>query len=304
MLCAMAQTFRAWREGGQHFQHRGHAIFFQAGGAGGAGPTLLCIHGLPTASWDFARLWPQLTEHFARVLAPDMIGFGWSNKPAQYSYSIFDQADLHETLLREQGVTRFVLLAHDYGVTVAQELLARHEERRARGDHTLGIEAVCFLNGGLFPETHRALLIQKLMLTRIAPVLSRAMTRRTFGRSFSSVFGARTKPSRLELDEFWQLITSGQGRRIFYRLFHYIPERRLHRTRWVAALTETSVPLRFVNGADDPISGAHVVQRYRELVPTPDTVLLSGIGHYPHVESPDAVWQACRSLLAAHASVS
>jgi pimeloyl-ACP methyl ester carboxylesterase len=37
---------------------------------------------------------------------------------------------------------------------------------------------------------------------------------------------------------------------------------------------------------DDPLSGAHMVERYRQLVPEPDTVQLQGIGHYPHTEAP------------------
>ena len=77
---------------------------------------------------------------------------------------IFDQADLHEALLRERGITRLHVLAHGYGVTVAQELLARHDERRLRGDHSLIIEGVCFLDGGVFPESHRPLLIQRRAL--------------------------------------------------------------------------------------------------------------------------------------------
>src|ERR1700712_4301012 len=129
MLCWMELTFEGWRKSGQRTSHRGLSIFYQAGGSGGTGPNLLCIHGLPTASWDWSRIWPSLSARFAQVLAPDMIGFGWSDKPLDYAYSIFDQADLHEALLRERGVTRFRILSHDYGVTVAQELLARHDER-------------------------------------------------------------------------------------------------------------------------------------------------------------------------------
>jgi len=54
----------------------------------------------------------------------------------------------------------------------------------------------------------------------------------------------------------------------------------------VAALQQSGVPLRLINGAADPVSGAHVVARYCELVPQPDTVTLQGIGHYPHTEAP------------------
>jgi len=76
---------------------------------------------------------------------------------------------------------------------------------------------------------------------------------------------------------------------VMHRLIRYMPERVRQRERWVTAMQRCDVPLRVVDGAADPISGAHMVARYRELIPTPDTVLLEGIGHYPQVEAPERV---------------
>ena len=294
----MTPTFESWREGGRRFTHRGHAIFWQAGGSGGEeGRTLLCIHGFPTASWDWHALWPALCQQFDRVVAPDMIGFGWSDKPYAYRYSIFDQADLHENLLRAEGIRRYHILAHDYGDTVAQELLARHQDRRAAGDDSLVLQSVCLLNGGLFPETHRAARVQKLLLTPLGPLLGVLMNERSFARSFAAVFGKETRPDAAELRQFWQLLAHHGGKRIAHKLIRYIPERRANRARWVGALQSASLPLRLIDGPVDPISGAHMVERYRELVPKPDTVLLPGIGHYPQVEDPQGT---LRAFLAFH----
>jgi hypothetical protein len=44
--------------------------------------------------------------------------------------------------------------------------------------------------------------------------------------------------------------------------------------------------LRVIDGEVDPISGAHMVERYRQLIADADTVLLPGIGHYPQIEAP------------------
>lgn len=292
----MPDALDGWRDAGKTLRFGEHGVFYRSAGRGSADSTLLCVHGLPTASWDFYRIWSTLEARFGLVLAPDMLGFGFSAKPRGHAYSIAEQADLHEQLLREHGVARFHVLAHDYGVTVAQELLARHHERLARGDTSLQLESICFLNGGLFPETHRALLIQKLMLTPLGPLLSRALNFRAFRRSFGGVFGPQTKPSAAELSQFWRLLTHRDGKREFYRLFHYIPERRAQRARWVGALQQTDVPLRLVNGPEDPVSGAHLAARYRELIPKADVVSLPGIGHYPHVEDPEGVLRACASL--------
>ena len=56
-------------------------------------------------------------------------------------------------------------------------------------------------------------------------------------------------------------------------------------------MQRTGVPLRVIDGAVDPVSGAHMVERYRQLIPAPDTVLLPHIGHYPQVEAPEQVLQ-------------
>ena len=53
-----------------------------------------------------------------------------------------------------------------------------------------------------------------------------------------------------------------------------------------------AMPVRFIDGLVDPISGAHMVARYRELVPHPDVIELPGVGHYPQLEAPDAVASA------------
>lgn len=217
-----------------------------------------------------------------------MIGFGYSAKPRRYLYSIRDQADLHEALLRELGVRHYHVLAHDYGDTVAQELLARHLEP-PRPPHLLSI---CFLNGGLFPEAHRRLFIQSLLASPLGPLIGRLMNERRFSRGFGRIFGANTQPTPDELSEYWRLIDFNRGGRLFHKLITYMAERRSSRERWVGALRKSTVPLRLIDGLDDPVSGAHLAARYRELVPEPDTVGLTGIGHYPQVEAPDATLEA------------
>ena len=61
-----------------------------------------------------------------------MLGFGFSSKPRPYDYRITDQAELFESLCRSLHLDEVHVIAHDYGVSVAQELLARFEGRRRR----------------------------------------------------------------------------------------------------------------------------------------------------------------------------
>jgi len=169
-----------------------------------------------------------------------MVGFGYSAKPRDYHYSMFDQADLMEALMTKLGVKRYHILAHDYGDTVAQELLARQNEHKAAQE----LLSVCFLNGGLFPETHHPRLIQRLLASPIGPLVSRLTNERSFHRSFTAVFGANTQPGFDELSEFWDLINYNDGVGVFHKLIDYMRERRENRARWVGALQKASVPLR------------------------------------------------------------
>jgi pimeloyl-ACP methyl ester carboxylesterase len=273
-----------WQALGVAFPYHDHEIFLRMEGNG---PDLLLIHGFPTSSWDWYRVWPNLIDKF-RVIAPDMIGFGFSDKPRDYHYSILDQADLHEAILQRLQIKEVQILCHDYGVTVTQELLARQNE----GKLSFEIDSVIFLNGGLFPETHRPRLIQKLLNSAIGPYLSPLLGRKGFARTFNNILGPNTQANEKELDEFWNLLCHKGGNRILHKLITYMPERVKHRERWVGALQEAQIPMRVINGPEDPVSGRHMTERYKELVPNPDVVWLEGIGHYPQVENPEGVINA------------
>lgn len=269
-----------WRSAGQDFSFNGHGIRYWTAGQG---EPLLLIHGFPTASWDWHYLWAALAERY-QVIACDMLGFGDSAKPRGHAYSLLEQADLQQALLAHLGVDKPLhVLAHDYGDSVAQELLARHQDGRIQ------LDSCVFLNGGLFPETHHPVLVQKLLLSPIGPLVGRLFSRKKLAQSFAKVFGPHTQPSARELDDFWSLIAANNGPAVMHRLIRYMPERRVNRDRWVAAMQATAVPMRVIDGAVDPISGAHMVARYRELIAEPDTVLLEGIGHYPQTEAPAQV---------------
>ena len=277
-----------WRAKGDHFEWRGERIFFRIEGKG---EPLLLIHGFPTASWDWYAMWPRLVERY-RVLTLDMIGFGFSAKPRKFAYSIFAQADLYDALLAREAVTSYRMVAHDYGLTVAQELFARQPAKAK-------IISACLLNGGLFPETHRAMRTQKLLASPIGPLIAKLSSYRTFAATMRKIWGSHP-PADDELRAMWQLISENNGMAVMPKLIGYMAERRANRERWVGAIVKPPAPIRLIDGLVDPISGAHMVARYRELVPAPDVVELPGVGHYPQVEAPEAVLAAVLEHFAKH----
>jgi pimeloyl-ACP methyl ester carboxylesterase len=277
-------SLEAWARSGGFFTWRGHRVFFRDEGAG---EPLLLLHGVPTASWIWHRVWPHLLPG-RRLLALDLIGFGLSDKPPDLVADVMAQADLCQDLLISREVARYHLLAEDYGATVAQELLARGGEP--------AIATLCLLNGGIFPEAQRPLLMQRLIGARLGRPLARFVLRRPFWRSLTRLFGPHTKPDRATLEALWQLLIHNRGRRVLPAMMAYREARGQHRARWVGALTGAEVPCRFVSGVADPVCGEEMRALWRAHVPGGDVVELPGIGHWPALEAPEAVAAAVLAL--------
>ncbi len=271
-----------WRESGSYFDCKGYPIFYRRSET--ADEALLCLHGFPTSSFDYHKIWDALADKFA-VLAFDMIGYGFSAKPPNFDYTTFNQADVLQALLENLKIKRIHILAHDYGNTITQELLARAEEKRLN----FSIESLCFLNGALFPETHRPILAQKILISPLGFIFGRFISDARFKQSLASIFGKKTQPTAEELDNFLQVFKFNDGRRIAHKLIRYMTERATNRTRWVGALQRTELPFRFINGLADPVSGAHLVERFRQVMPQTDIVELKDVGHFPHFEAPEIV---------------
>ncbi|MGH1345317.1 MAG: alpha/beta fold hydrolase [Nannocystales bacterium] len=260
----------------------------------GDGPAVLCLHGFPTSSWDFEPLWADLTAH-RRAIAFDLFGLGRASKPDR-PLPVSQQADLAEAVLESCGVKQAHLFCHDLGDSVGQELLAR----QADGSSHIKWTSAVFLNGGLFPETHRPRPIQRLLISPLGRWVARLSSERTFRRSMERIFGPDTPPSDAFLRGSWALLVADGGRTALPHLIRYMEERKTHRERWVRPLLDNLVPTRVINGNADPVSGRHAAQRYADLVPDADVVHIPNIGHYPHVEDPAAVYSASNTFWAVH----
>lgn len=258
-------------------------VFFKRSGKGSP---LVCIHGFPSSSWDFEAIWPSLAERFD-VLAHDLIGLGNSAKPRQ-PLPISLQADIIEALVIKQGISAAHILAHDLGDTVAQELLARQAEKSSKVNWL----SCVFMNGGLFPETHHALFVQQLLMSPLGSLVVKLMTEKSMNNSLAKVFSKAHPPTTAFLHETWKLTSKNNGISMLPRLIRYIEERRTQRERWVMPLVNAVVPIRLINGIEDPVSGRHAADRFNELVPGADIVRLENCGHYPHVEMPKEVVKA------------
>ncbi|KAK5848865.1 hypothetical protein PBY51_008552 [Eleginops maclovinus] len=205
----LSPALQKWHSAGEAFHFRGREVFYRDSyGALGSSDIVILLHGFPTSSFDWNKIWEPLTQRFHRVIALDFLGFGFSDKPRPHRYSIFEQASVVEALVAHLGLSnqRVNVMSHDYGDTVALELLYRSDQNRT--GH-LTFNSLCLSNGGLFPETHYPRLLQRLLKDSsfLAPLLTRLTNYMIFQKGIGDVFGPYTQPTDAEFWDMWTGVT-------------------------------------------------------------------------------------------------
>jgi pimeloyl-ACP methyl ester carboxylesterase len=265
-------------------------VFARSGS--GEAPTVLLLHGFPSSSFDFRAVLPHLAGH--AWVTMDFLGFGLSDKPRPHSYSLLEQADLVQTVVREVGVTGPVaVLAHDMGTSVTTELLARDLD----GHLPFDMQRAVLSNGSVILERASLRPIQKVLRSPLGPVAARLVNRASFMRGFAKLFSPEHPLSSDEAAAQWELLSYNDGNRIPHLLVSYLDERVRYAQRWHGAVRDWPKPLGFVWGLRDPVATTDVLDGLRELRPDAPVVELPGLGHYPQVENPKAYAEAALSLL-------
>ncbi len=104
----------------------GVRVFYREAGPADA-PTLLLLHGFPSASHQFRRLIDALGTRY-HLVAPDYPGFGHTEVPEGFTYSFERLTDVVEGFVQALGLSRFALYAFDFGGPVGLRLAVRHPE--------------------------------------------------------------------------------------------------------------------------------------------------------------------------------
>lgn len=121
----------------------GLKVFYREAGRADA-PTLLLLHGFPSAGHMFRELIPALSDRF-HIIAPDLPGFGQSDMPSRdgFAYTFAKLADVIERFTETIGLVRFAIYVFDYGAPTGFRVAVRHPER---------ITAIISQNGNAYEE--------------------------------------------------------------------------------------------------------------------------------------------------------
>ncbi len=250
--------------------------------------TMVILHGYPTSSYDYYKVLPELSKHY-RVIIHDHLGFGFSEKPLDYSYSLLDQADLALQLWQQLGVKKVHLLAHDYGTSVATEIIARNNNNEL----TIEIENLTLCNGSMHIELSQLRTIQKLLKNKwLGKYVAKLTTFAIFSKNLRNVYFDKTKVSNNELKDMWMQLEYNEGRKVIHKLSQYINERYTYWDRWIGALKETNLQTNIVWAKNDPVAVPAIARLIATEISNNKLFWIENTGHFPMLENPDE-WLNC-----------
>ena len=283
-----------WKETGRLHEIGDHRLFaVDTGPDSEAAPVLVVLHGYPTSSYDYAHALPILAERY-RVIVHDHLGFGLSDKPQDYSYSLIEQADHAIRLWQELGIERAHVLAHDYGTSVATEILAR----RNMGIEPVVMQSLTLCNGSMHIELSKLRPIQRMLRNRaLGPLVARLSTERVFRRNMRKIVADPACLSDEALGAMWQQLIGNGGRAVLPKITQYLNERYLFWHRWIGALRRTDLVINVLWAREDPVAVEKMAHVLHGEIPNSHLELLDGLGHFPMIEDPERFCRAVMGML-------
>lgn len=232
---------------------------------------VLYVHGVPTGSW----LWEPFLDRIGGV-APNLPGFGHSDKRGDFDHSIEGFADFLEGFTAHVGLERLTLVVQDWGGGVGLAFAQRAPERIER---LVVMDSVPFLPGYRW---HR---IARLWRTPVVGELAMGLTtkwvlRRALGEAFTA-----DVPEGF-FDHVWEAFDQGTQRAIL-RLYRASPEPVLEAAG--ARLGELRCPALVLWGEHDPYVPVRFGQAYAEALGGEVTYEPVDAGHWPWLDRPELV---------------
>jgi pimeloyl-ACP methyl ester carboxylesterase len=252
-------------------------------------PAILFVHGTPTWSFEWRRLIEALRPTF-RCVAPDHLGFGLSDRPADGGYTPEWHARNLADFVERLGLRDVTLVVHDFGGPIGLPLALDGSGRVRRlvvlntfmwslmGDK--GVERAARLIGG--PVGRFLYRRANFSLRVITP--SAYADRRRFTPEVHRQYLAPFPDLWSREAVLWALARALLGSDAFYS------------SLWERRQALAALPALVVWGMKDPAFRPHQLARWREVLPQARVVELA-VGHWPQEEAPDAVIRAVETFL-------
>jgi pimeloyl-ACP methyl ester carboxylesterase len=271
----------------QHATVNGLKLFYREAGSM-ASPTIVLLHGFPSSSHMFRDLIPQLAEKF-HVIAPDYIGFGYSDAPTadKFEYT-FDNLAAHveELLFGVLGLKKFSIYVQDYGAPIGYRIASRHQD---------AIEGIVVQNGNAYVEGIGPAFdpMKPFWVTRNAetekPVRELLQKETTiFQYTHGTKDPSRINPDSYTVDQFF-LDRSGNDA-IQLNLLHNYQSNLARYDGWHEFFRSKQPKTLIVWGKNDPFFTVEGAQAYLRDIPSAELHLLD-TGHFALEDSSEFIAQ-------------
>jgi pimeloyl-ACP methyl ester carboxylesterase len=280
----LSEATRRWEGSGGYVEVGGLDVFVYEKGSG---PAVFFIHGFPTSCYDWRGIIDILSQAY-RCVAYDLIGFGLSDKPEGWSYSLFQQADVAQGLVEALGITDAHVVCHDVGTSLHTELLVREQ----MGQLPFRVLSSTFLNGSILREMATLTPFQKLLGNNETLPQAIELCNNMGANYVEGLQGLMGKPECITAEDaevMTELMMHKDGNRRIPASAGYMRERHIHRDRWVEAINAAEMPVQFIWATGDPVANIAMGRALHELVPQAGYTELEGLGHFLLMEDPPAV---------------
>ncbi len=265
-------------------------------------PLVVLAHGFPTSSLDWFDVIDQLAERY-RVSVLDFPGYGFSDKPRKWPYSLQFDADLLLHHVRSVlGADQCRLVGHDRGDSVA---LVVHHRLAAMGDGAHPVLGHLVLtNGNLYLPLANLTDFQRRLLD---PTLARSALESITPQLLAEGLGHTTfTPPRTAIDPTVNALASGfayhDGIGVLDKTIRYLEERAEHELTWLSSLASSTVPTTLVWGICDTVSpprvAIHVWEHYLVGKPGSNELwLVPEANHYLQNDQPQSFFEVIMQSL-------
>lgn len=242
----------------------------------GEGKPVILLHGFPTSSYLWRNLCPLLAPWF-RVLAPDLIGYGDSVKPADRPLDAAAQAGYVGDLLDASGVEEFAVVGHGMGGGIAQLLALNRDVRAAVLVDSFGFD------GATLEAAEDPFALGENAPT---PVGARGFLR----AGFEAGMAHRARLSEEDLREYERPFSGPDGAAAYARLAGAFRSAGLAGFAGrEAELAARAVPILMFWGEDDPFLPARLGERLHDALPTSSFATLPGCSHFLPEDAPETI---------------
>src|SRR5690242_18869951 len=285
----------AWRDKGQYFSWSpasGDAppvnIFHVELGDPNA-PAIVLVHGFPTSSVDWIKVGEQLSKQY-RVCAMDFPGYGFSDKPMGWGYSLFRDAEVLEYYMAEVlGLESAIMYAHDRGSSVTM-IHTTTVASRVKKPHLFLTNANICLPMSNLTEAQRVMLDPE----RGPAALAGATPEQLAVGMGQTTYWPPRGPDDAEIQALTTTFSHGGGLEVLHETIQYLHERARDEESWLRALAVLEVPTTFIWGVYDTVSPPRVVNyvwtRYMTTKPGRNSLYyVPDASHYVQNDQPAAV---------------